>query len=108
MPDHKALCGARPVRRAQHHGNTRLPLRNNDQVVVARSSTAVCAQFDIAIRISRRKSDLRAAGSGRRADRTIQMNDVFIDEREVVYCVDRHIGGLYCWRWISSSRLDLS
>jgi hypothetical protein len=27
---------------------------------------------------------------------TIQMNDVFIDEREVVYCVDRHIGGLYC------------
>ena len=27
---------------------------------------------------------------------TIQMNDVFIDEREVVYCVDRHVGGLYC------------
>jgi len=21
---------------------------------------------------------------------------VFVDEREVVYCVDRHIGGLYC------------
>ena len=27
---------------------------------------------------------------------TIQMNDVFIDEREIVYCVDRHVGGLYC------------
>ena len=27
---------------------------------------------------------------------TIQINDVFVDEREVVYCVDRHIGGLYC------------
>jgi hypothetical protein len=21
---------------------------------------------------------------------------VFVDEREIVYCVDRHIGGLYC------------
>ena len=27
---------------------------------------------------------------------TIQLNDVFVDERVVVYTVDRHIGGLYC------------
>ena len=26
---------------------------------------------------------------------TIQINDVFVDEREIVYCVDRHVGGLY-------------
>ena len=26
---------------------------------------------------------------------TIQLNDVFVDERQIVYCVDRHIGGLY-------------
>jgi hypothetical protein len=26
---------------------------------------------------------------------TIQLNDVFVDEREIVYTVDRHIGGLY-------------
>ncbi len=26
---------------------------------------------------------------------TIQLNDVFIDEREIVYTVDRHAGGLY-------------
>ena len=26
---------------------------------------------------------------------TIQMNDVFVDERAIVYTVDRHIGGLY-------------
>ena len=26
---------------------------------------------------------------------TIQMNDVFVDEREIVYAVDRHVGGLY-------------
>jgi hypothetical protein len=23
------------------------------------------------------------------------MNDVFVDEREIVYAVDRHVGGLY-------------
>ena len=26
---------------------------------------------------------------------TIQLNDVFVDDREIVYTVDRHIGGLY-------------
>jgi hypothetical protein len=25
----------------------------------------------------------------------IQLNDVFIDERGIVYAVDRHVGGLY-------------
>ena len=25
----------------------------------------------------------------------IQINDVFVDEREIVYSVDRHVGGLY-------------
>jgi hypothetical protein len=26
----------------------------------------------------------------------IQLNDLFIDERKIVYTVDRMIGGLYC------------
>ena len=26
---------------------------------------------------------------------TIQLNDVFVDERRIVYTVDRHVGGLY-------------
>ena len=26
---------------------------------------------------------------------TIQLNDVFVDERGIVYTVDRHVGGLY-------------
>jgi hypothetical protein len=26
---------------------------------------------------------------------TVQINDVFVDERAVVYTVDRHSGGLY-------------
>ena len=39
---------------------------------------------------------LRAAGARRLAPvGAIQLNDVFVDEREIVYTVDRHIGGLY-------------
>jgi hypothetical protein len=26
---------------------------------------------------------------------SVQLNDVFVDEREIVYTVDRHTGGLY-------------
>ena len=40
--------------------------------------------------------DLRAAAGPGAPTGTTQINDVFVDEREVVYCVDRHIGGLYC------------
>ena len=35
-----------------------------------------------------------AAPALRRAA-TIQLNDVFVDERGIVYTVDRHVGGLY-------------
>ena len=34
------------------------------------------------------------APRGRRAA-PIQLNDVFVDERGIVYTVDRHVGGLY-------------
>ena len=34
----------------------------------------------------------------------IQLNDVFVDERQVVYTVDRHAGGLYILRWIFDDR----
>jgi hypothetical protein len=27
---------------------------------------------------------------------TAQINDVYVDENRIVYCVDRHAGGLYC------------
>ena len=39
--------------------------------------------------------DLRAAGAGAVEVRAIQLNDVFVDEREIVYTVDRFSGGLY-------------
>ena len=38
---------------------------------------------------------LRAAGAERNAGRRVQLNDVFVDERGIVYTVDRYTGGLY-------------
>ena len=38
---------------------------------------------------------LRAAGAAISPAGAIQLNDVFVDEREIVYTVDRHSGGLY-------------
>jgi len=35
-----------------------------------------------------------AAPRGSRAG-AVQINDVFVDERGIVYTVDRHVGGLY-------------
>jgi hypothetical protein len=37
------------------------------------------------------------AGTGpeRASIASIQINDVFVDERQIVYTVDRHVGGLY-------------
>ena len=48
------------------------------------------------IRISRRRSppSCRRAPKGAPAG-AIQLNDVFVDERSIVYTVDRHTGGLY-------------
>jgi len=35
-----------------------------------------------------------AAPAGARTG-AVQLNDVYVDERRIVYAVDRHIGGLY-------------
>ena len=64
----------------------------------ARSSTAACA------RSTRRTRSIRAevawavppAPRKSRA-KAIQLNDVFVDERQIVYTVDRMIGGLYIY-----------
>ena len=88
----------RPLRRAQHPrehaGADRLasPTRSCS----APSSTAACAPTTFPIRISRRKSAafVPPAPKGSPAG-AVQLNDVFVDEREIVYTVDRFTGGLY-------------
>ena len=61
----------------------------------ARSSTAGFAPTTFPMPISRRSRRLHAAGAGRRADRHDPAQRRFVDERGIVYTVDRHVGGLY-------------
>ena len=60
------------------------------------SSTVACAPTTSPIRTSRRRSrrSFRRRRRSPRPDRS-SLNDVFIDEREIVYTVDRQSGGLY-------------
>ena len=94
----QGLRGARPVRRPQHPreraaadllairpGRARHLLQR--RLARLRHLQSVPAAGD---------RDLRAAAGPGAPTGTTQINDVFVDEREVVYCVDRHIGGLYC------------
>ena len=62
----------------------------------APSSTAACAPTTSPTRTSRRQIGVFVPPAPPMAPTgTIQINDVFVDEREIVYAVDRHIGGLY-------------
>ena len=62
----------------------------------APSSTAACAPSTSRIRSGPRRSRTSCPGAprGSRAG-AVQINDVFVDERGIVYAVDRLIGGLY-------------
>ena len=62
----------------------------------APSSTAACAPTTSPTRTSREAIATFVPPAPHGAPTgTIQLNDVFVDEREIVYTVDRHIGGLY-------------
>ena len=76
-------------------GAERVPLRQHRSS--APSSTAACAPTTSPIRTQPREiALLRAAGAPRaRATGAIQINDVCVDERGIVYTVDRFAGGLY-------------
>ena len=88
----------RPLRRAQHPRERAAADRpgNPTRSCSAPSSTAACAPTTSPIRISRRKSAtfVPPPPKGTPAG-AVQLNDVFVDERGIVYTVDRHTGGLY-------------
>ena len=99
LPDHKAYAPRRPLRRAQHPRERAaadlLAVRPDRARHLLQRRPARLRHLQS--RTSRKAiGDLRAAGAAGAPTGTIQINDVFVDEREVVYCVDRHIGGLYC------------
>ena len=69
---------------------------NRTRSCSARSSTAACAHTTFPMRISRKEvgAFVPPPPKGTPAG-AVQLNDVFVDERQIVYTVDRHTGGLY-------------
>ena len=61
----------------------------------ARSSTAACGPSTCRTRTSRRRSAYFAPQVENAPTGACQINDVFVDDRGIVFCVDRHVGGLY-------------
>ena len=108
LPDHKAYAGARPVRRPQHPRERAAADLLADRPDRARHllQRRACAPTTSPTRTSRRQiGDVRAAGAADGAPTgTIQINDVFVDEREIVYMRrPPHRRAVHAWRWISEA-----
>ena len=88
----------RPLRRAQHpreHAAARAP-GSRTRSSSARSSTAGLRAYDISNAYQPKEvATFVPPGPALSKYASIQLNDVFVDEREIVYTVDRFSGGLY-------------
>jgi hypothetical protein len=98
LPDHKAYAERGRFGAHNIHENVPLPTCwQSDQVVLGTFFNGGLRAYDISNPYRPEAiatfvpPPVKGAPTG-----TTQINDVFVDEREVVYCVDRHIGGLYC------------
>jgi hypothetical protein len=98
LPDHKAYAARGRFGAHNIHENVPLPTCwQSDQIVLGTFFNGGLRAYDIANPYQPQAiatfvpPPAPGAPTG-----TTQINDVFVDEREVVYCVDRHIGGLYC------------
>ena len=77
------------TRRARPPG---IPTRSSS----ARSSTEGLRAYDISNAFQPKEvATFIAPAPPMSPAKSIQMNDVFVDEREIVYAVDRFAGGLY-------------
>jgi hypothetical protein len=95
LPDHKAFAARGRFGAHNIHENVPLPTCwQSDQIVLGTFFNGGCAPTTSPTRTSRSRS---ACSCRRRPPwrptGTIQLNDVFVDEREIVYTVDRHVGG---------------
>ena len=97
MPDHKIYAEAGRFGAHNIHENVPLPTSwHSDQIVLGTFFNGGLRAYDISNPYQPKEVGIfmppapPGASTG-----TIQMNDVFVDERAIVYTVDRHIGGLY-------------
>ena len=98
LPDHKAYAARGRFGAHNIHENVPLPTCwQSDQIVLGTFFNGGLRAYDISNPYQPQAiaTFVPPAPPGAPTG-TIQLNDVFVDEREIVYTVDRHIGGLYC------------
>ena len=97
LPDHQAYSARGRFGAHNIHENVPLPTSwQNDQIVLGTFFNGGLRAFDIANPFQPQEIGVFVPPAPVGAPTgTIQLNDVFVDEREIVYTVDRHIGGLY-------------
>ena len=97
LPDHTIYAKAGRFGAHNIHENVPLPTAwQSDQVVLGTFFNGGLRAYDISNPYQPKEVGIFMPPAPPGAPTgTIQMNDVFVDERAVVYAVDRHIGGLY-------------
>jgi hypothetical protein len=79
------------------HENTPRPTAwHSDQIVIGTFFNGGLRAYDISNAYQPKEvATFIAPAPAMSAAKSIQLNDVFVDEREIVYTVDRFTGGLY-------------
>jgi hypothetical protein len=97
VPDHTVYAKAGRFGAHNIHENVPLPTCwQSDQIVLGTFFNGGLRAFDIANPYQPKEVGVFLPPAPSLAPTgTIQLNDVFVDERRVVYTVDRHAGGLY-------------
>jgi hypothetical protein len=97
LPDHKAFAAKGRFGAHNIHENVPLPtVWQSDQIVLGTFFNGGLRAYDISNPYQPQQVGVFVPPAPPMAPTgTIQLNDVFVDEREIVYTVDRHAGGLY-------------
>jgi hypothetical protein len=97
MPDPKDFAKRGRFGAHNIHENVPLPtVWQSETIVLGTFFNGGLRAYDIANAYQPREVGVFIPPAPARAPTgTIQLNDVFVDERRIVYTVDRHIGGLY-------------
>ena len=104
MPDHTIYAKAGRFGAHNIHENVPLPTCwQSDQIVLGTFFNGGLRAYDISNPYQPKEVGVFIPPAPPLAPTgTIQINDVFVDEREIVYTVDRHRrAGSTSWRWIS-------